>query len=142
MLKALVFTLIVAVTGALSSNLALAHEQVPNAALWTLKGQDASNQEECFLFVTEVAPANSEFYAMVLTSYSHDHEAPQALRVQATPNRPKTLSGTAENGSDQIAIFLGSPELDLRHATAFNLKWLHGNHFHTNRCVNLQVHED
>lgn len=128
----------------LNSAFAVAHDQdsFPQDALLILEGQDAVTKEECFLFVMDVSQDANAFSAKVLTSYIHGHDTPQAITVQAIPDRPEVLVGTGANGQDQMAIFLSSNNLDLRQANSFNLKWLHGNHFHTNRCLHLQVHED
>jgi hypothetical protein len=121
------------------------HEGWPENTLLALEGQDAITKEECLLFVTEVGYTGPEqtadqFFAVVETSYAHgsDHAAP--FTVKAVANKAGVLSGLGSNGQDQIAIFLDPQALDLRNVKSFNLKWLHGNHFHTNRCVNMTVH--
>lgn len=129
----------------LLGSVAFAHDDhFPEGTLLALEGQDAITKEECFLFVTDVSDSRApdQYYAKVLTSYSHDHDAPQAIQVRVYPNRADLLVGTGPNGQDQIAIFLSSADLNLQNATSFNLKWLHGNHFHNNRCVNLKPHQD
>lgn len=122
------------------------HDEFPEGTLLALEGQDAISKEECFLFVTDVGYTGPEqrpdqFFAKVQTNYVHGHDAPAAISVRLHPDRADVLTGLGPNGKDQIAIFLDPATLDLRNAKSFSLKWLHGSHFHTNRCVNLVVHE-
>ena len=121
------------------------HEGWPENSLIALGGRDANTNEECFLFVTEVGytgPGQTaeQFFAVIQTNYAHgsDHAAP--FTVKTVANKPGVLAGLGSNGQDQIAIFLDPKTLDLRNVKSFNLKWLHGNHFHTNRCVDMNVH--
>ena len=121
------------------------HIEFPPETLLALEGQDAISKEECFLFITDLGYEGTEspenFYAKVLTSYSHDHQTAEAITVRAVPGKSGVLSGLGVNGQDQIVIFLPEPVTDLRLAQSFNLKWWHVNHFHNNRCVNLQIHQ-
>jgi hypothetical protein len=121
------------------------HEGWPENTLLALEGLDAITKEDCLLFVTEVGFTGPEqtpdqFYAVVETSYNHagSHAAP--MTVKSLASKPGTLSGVGANGQDQIVLFLNPQSLDLRTIKSFNIKWLHGNHFHTNRCVNMKVH--
>lgn len=123
------------------------HEHFPEGTLLALEGQDAVSKADCFLFVTDLGFTGPEqtpaqFFAKVQTSYSHDRDAAQEITVQLHATRPDVLVGTGANGQDQIAIFLDPHTLDLRTAKSFNLKWLHGTHFHTNKCMGLTPHED
>jgi hypothetical protein len=122
------------------------HEGWPENTLLALEGQDAISKDDCLLFVTEVGFTGTEqtpdqFFAVVETNYAHgnDHAAP--ITVKPVANKPGVLAGVGVNGQDQIAIFLTPQDLDFRNVKSFNLKWLHGSHFHTNRCVNMTVHE-
>ncbi|MEK2688592.1 hypothetical protein [Bdellovibrio sp. GT3] len=121
------------------------HGGFPEGTLLALEGVDAISKSECMLFVTDVGYTGPEqtpdqWYAVISTSYSHGHAAPTPITVKIHPEKAGVLYGTAANGQDQIAVFLNPQEIDLRNINSFNLKWLHGDHFHTNRCVNMQVH--
>lgn len=160
---------VVLVASLVLGNAALAqghdHDEFPEGTLLALEGKDAISKQECALFVMDVGFTGPEqtvdqWYATVLTSYSHGGDAAAAMTVQVHPTKPGTLFGTGANGQDQIVIFLDpqsvsqvasgshlssdltSQDIDLRQAKSFNLKWLHGDHFHTNRCMNLQAHQD
>lgn len=119
---------------------ALAANPIEGAIL-VLGGQDAASREPCFLYVLEVLvsesdPANS--LVKLTTSYSHDGEAAEPFLVSPLASSPLVLTGIGENGEDQLAVFLFEAGGDLTKARAFNLKWLHGNHFHTNKCLGLK----
>lgn len=140
-----VAALTISILGASQS--AYTHGTFPEGTLLAMEGKDAITKEECLLFVTEVGFSGPEqtteqWYATVLTSYSHGGVSSEPITVRAVPTRPGALSGKATNGQDQIAIFLEPTALDLRNAKSFNLKWLHGDHFHSNRCIGLRVHQD
>lgn len=125
-----------------TSWITLGAHRVSANTLVELQGQDAANKSECSLFVTEVGFTGPEqtpdqWYARVHTSYDHNGDSPSQILVRMHPSRPGALVGNGANGQDQIAIFLDPQNLDLNNAKSFNLKWLHGDHFHTNRCVNL-----
>jgi hypothetical protein len=120
------------------------HDEFPEGTLLALEGVDAISGQECALFVMDVsAPGTTEdqFYAKVLTSYAHGDDAPEAILIKPVAGKPGVLAGTGSNGKDQLALFLDPTDLNLQNAKSFNLKWLHGTHFHTNRCVRLQIHE-
>jgi hypothetical protein len=110
----------------------------------TLSGVDASSSERCDLVVTEQGYTGPEqtpdqWYANVTTSYSHDGTTAEPFLLKIHPTRPGVLFGTGSNGQDQLAVFLDPQGLDLQNAKSFNLKWLHGDHIHTNRCVNMSA---
>lgn len=118
----------------------------PDDALLVLEGRDAVGKFECGLFVMDMGFAGPEetpeqFFANVRTSYSHGDDAPEDIVLKVVPGRPGVLAGLGPNGKDQLAVFLPAGSLDLTQATAFNLKWWHETHFHTNRCAQLQVHQ-
>jgi hypothetical protein len=122
------------------------HEGWPENTLLALEGQDAVTQDECLLFVTDLGFTGPEqtpdqFFAVIQTNYAHGDAQAAPFTVKIVTNRPGVLSGVGANGQDQIALFLDPQSLDLRNVKSFNLKWLHGNHFHTNRCVNMTVHD-
>lgn len=122
------------------------HEGWPENTLLALEGQDAISKEDCLLFITDVGFTGSEktddqFYAVVQTSYSHNQDHAEAITVKTVPGKSGVLMGLGANGQDQIALFLDPQVLDLKNIKSFNLRWLHGNHFHNNRCVNMTVHE-
>lgn len=151
LLKALVISaLLLAGASSRASSEDHDHESFPEGTLLALEGRDAITQEECLLFVTDVGYTGAEetadqFYAVVQTSYSHNQDHPQVITVKAKAQKPDILTGLGENGQDQIALFLPAQvagHIDLRNVNSFNLRWLHGNHFHTSRCINLVVHED
>ncbi len=120
----------------------------PDNTLLVLKGEMGSvRKRDCFLYVTDFGykgpeQKDNQFFAEVLTSFSHSGDSPDPIEVSVTPNRTDTLSGKGSNGKDEIVIFLDPKTLDLYNAKSFNLKWWHRNHFDTFRCTNLKVHED
>lgn len=123
------------------------HDNFPEGTLLALEGSDAISKEECLLFVTDVGFTGPEktadqWYATVQTSYNHGGATAAPFTVKIHPTKPGVVLGAGANGQDEIAIFLDPQDLDLRNAKSFNLKWFHVNHFHTNRCDNMQVHED
>ncbi len=139
-------TLLVSVQTMAQHNHEDEHEGWPENILLALEGQDAISKDECLLFVTDVGYTGPEqtaeqFYAVVQTNYAHGADQAAPMTVKAVSGKPNVLMGTGTNGKDQIAIFLNSSDLDLNQITSFNLKWLHGSHYHTNRCVNMVVHE-
>lgn len=122
------------------------HGEFPEGTLLALEGRDAISKAECFLFVLDVGysgPENApeQFYAKVSTSYSHGHDAAAPIVVKTVAGKPNVLVGTGDNGKDQVAVIFDQGVTDLRDAKAFNIKWWHSTHFHTNRCENLSVHE-
>ena len=132
----------------LSMNVAFAgeHDEFPEGALLALEGVDIITKNKCFLFVMDVGftgpeQTQEQFFAKVLTGYSHGQQAPDPIEVKAVSGKPGVLAGTGPNGKDQIAIFLNPASLDLSNVHSFNLKWLHQTHFHTNRCLNMKVHK-
>lgn len=122
------------------------HEDFPEGTLLAMEGKDSITAKECFLFVMDLGFTGPEqkpeqFFAKVLTAYSHGQEVPAPIEIRSVAGRAGVLSGTGANGKDQIAVFLDPVHLDLKNIKSFNLKWLHGTHFHTSRCVNMKVHE-
>lgn len=122
------------------------HKEFPEGALLAMEGKDSITKQECFLFVMDLGftgpeQTSEQFFAKVLTAYSHGQDAPEPIEIRSVSGKPGVLSGTAANGKDQIALFLDPVHLDLKNIKSFNLKWWHHNHFHTNRCVNMKVHE-
>ena len=123
------------------------HDQFPEGTLQAYEGQDAITGKECLLFITDVGYTGPEhtpaqWYATVLTSYRHDGDGAAPFTVKLHANKPGVLVGAGSNGQDLIALFLDPQDLNLNNLQSFNLKWLHGDHFHTNRCINLQAHQD
>lgn len=125
------------------------HDEFPEGtegALLILEGTDAITKEECQLFIMETGYSGPEqtadqFYAKVLTGYSHGADTAPLFEVKPVIARPGVLSGTGANGQDRLALFLESAVLDLRNIRSFNLRWIHGNHPHTNQCQNMKLHE-
>lgn len=122
------------------------HKGWPENSLLVLEGQDAISKRDCFLFVTEVGFTGSEqtaeqFFAVIETNYVHGGDKPAPFTIKLLKDKPGVLSGVSNNGKDQIAIFLNPNDLDLRNIKSFNLRWLHGNHYHSNRCVNMNIHQ-
>lgn len=128
---------------------ALAHDRdtFPDGTLLALEGYDAITKGKCLLFVTGVGFTGAEqtpdqWYATVQTSYNHGGATAAPFTVKIHPTSQGVLQGSGANGKDQLAIFVRTEALDLRNISSFNLKWVHGDHFHTNRCANMKVHED
>ena len=109
--------------------------QTAVAQVMTLTGADSDNGQPCSLFVLE----SDGQVAKVSTSYAHDADQSPPIVVRGNPKRPNTVSGTGDNGRDQIAVMLSVAGTDLTKATQYNFKWWHHNHFHTFRCLNLKV---
>lgn len=130
------------------SHKALGHGEVSTTQedsnpLFTLVGQDSKSKEACTLSVLTAGFSGPEetpnqWYALVISSYSHDGDKADAIKVQMDSRKPGILSGLGSNGKDQIVIHLPPDSIDIRLATSFNIKWLHGHHFHTHRCQNLK----
>lgn len=147
MLRQTLFTILLAFP--LFGNIATAdnHDGFPEGTLLALEGKDAVSNKDCLLFVTDIGFTGPEqtpeqWYAIVQTSYKHGSASAAPFTIKLHPTKPGILSGTGSNGKDQLAITLDPQALDLRNVKSFNLKWLHGDHFHTNRCVGMQVHQD
>ncbi len=119
------------------------HENWPENTLLALEGSDAISKSECMLFVVDVqnvSASNSEFSAQVVTSYSHGDASPSSITVKPVAGKSNLLAGLGNNQADQIVMFLDNDNYDIQGVKSFNLKWLHGNHFHTNRCENMTIH--
>ena len=56
--------------------------------------------------------------------------------------RPHLLSGLGENQKDQINVLTKAGTNDLDDLESYAVKWLHGNHFHSAQCVNLNRVQD
>jgi hypothetical protein len=148
-LAVLILTQLLFLGQSLIGNAAFAHDhdEFPEGTLLALEGADAISKEECSLFVMDVGytgpeQTDEQWYASVLTSYNHNGASASSITVRKHPTRPGALTGVGANGEDEIAIFLEPQDLDLRNAKSFNLKWRHDDHFHTNRCLNLEIHKD
>ncbi len=120
--------------------------EIPSGTVLSFEGKDAFSNQPCWLFVTELGYSGPEqtpqhWYAIVQTSYSHGQDRAAAFHLKIHPGRPEVLFATGTNGKDQIAVFLEPAQLDLRNAKSFNLRWMHIDHLHTNRCLNLTVHQ-
>lgn len=118
------------------------HEHFPEGTLLAFEGVDSITQEECFLFVTDVGNANNVKTYKVETSYHHDDDHPAAIDVQVSPKNPQWLTGEDAQTQSKIVIQLATDDQDIRTANSYTIKWLHGNHFHTNKCVQLTPHID
>ena len=53
--------------------------------------------------------------------------------------KPNMFSGVAANKTDLINILVAPGTPGLSAPTAFSMKWLHGNHYHTAQCLNLKL---
>ncbi len=123
------------------------HSDFPEGTRIAFEGIDAVSRQECALYVTDIQQqADGAYIYTAVTSYSHDEDSAGAFQIQANPNKMELLTGTADSGNPkaphQIGIFLKQPTGNIVDAQSFNLRWLHGNHYHTNKCINLVVHED
>lgn len=123
------------------------HEHFPEGTLIAFEGIDAVSRQECALYVTDIQQqADGAFIYTALTSYSHDEDSAGAFQIQVSPSKKDLLLGTADSGNPkaphQLGIILKQPTGNIADAQSFNLRWLHGNHYHTNKCINLVVHED
>jgi hypothetical protein len=58
-------------------------------------------------------------------------------------SKPNMLSAVGANGHDLLNVLVAAGSQGLENPTAFAIKWLHGNHFHTAQCLNLvkKIHE-
>lgn len=53
--------------------------------------------------------------------------------------KPQLLSGVASNQQDLLNVLTAPGSAGLDTPTAFAIKYLHGNHFHTAQCLNLKL---
>lgn len=123
------------------------HADFPEGTLIVFEGIDAVSRKECALYVTDIQQqADGAFIYTAVTSYSHDDDSAGAFQIQVSPSKMDLLLGSADSGNPkaphQLGIFLKQPTGNIVDAQSFNLRWLHGSHYHTNKCINLVVHED
>lgn len=64
---------------------------------------------------------------------SHGEELFFTVKPSANP---LVLNGLAQNKQDQVNLF--TADGTLKTLSMYAVKWLHGNHFHSAQCVNLQ----
>jgi hypothetical protein len=57
-------------------------------------------------------------------------------------SRPYLFSGLGANQKDQINVLTKAGTTDLNNVDSYAIKWLHGNHFHSAQCVNLNRVQD
>lgn len=116
---------------------------IAQSPLYSLEGQ-TPNQKPCALVVLQTGfdggvETPDRFFAEVTTTDSHGGQGHLPLRVKMLAGKAGTLFGKSPDGKDQIAIQLDPPlPLDLKNAKSFNLKWLHGSHYHTLQCGQLR----
>ena len=51
--------------------------------------------------------------------------------------KPQILSGVGANQKDLINVLTTVGSIGLESPVSFAVKWLHGNHYHTDQCLNL-----
>ncbi|MFP5519273.1 MAG: hypothetical protein ACLGGX_05175 [Bdellovibrionia bacterium] len=120
-----------------------ADENFPEDALLILEGADAIDQTECFLFVLETgfngSASSQNYYLKVQSSYVHGTEASPAFVLTKHSKNADTYMGTT--GQDSLAVVFKSNSIDPREIKQFSIRWLHGSHYHTNRCQDLKPHQ-
>lgn len=122
------------------------HEDFPEGTLLVLEGKDAVTRKDCALYVTDVGFTGPEetadqFYAVILTSYTHGEDQPDPITVMFNQQDPSILTGFGANQKDQVALFTESGSQDLAKVKSFSLRWFHHNHFDNFRCTQLKAHE-
>lgn len=122
------------------------HDKFPEDTLLAFEGRDAITNDECFLFITGAGRAavyEEGMNYVVETSYSHNGDKAPKILVKQDPKNPDYFTGEDAVTKSKIAIKAKDNETnELKNWDSFIIKWLHGNHYHSNKCIDLVVHED
>jgi hypothetical protein len=101
-------------------------------AILVLEGTDRSSGQACQL-VHESTDPDGRY--VVSTSYSHDGDAPDLLRILPSGG---VWEGQSSDGHSTIRVSVSPGSVDLSGARAFVLRWLHHDHYHQVVCRDLR----
>lgn len=120
------------------------HSNFPQDAILILEGYDPVKRSDCFLFVKsiefvggEVLP--SQMIAKVQTSFSHGKDGSPNFEIRQVSGKENMMAGQV--GKSQLAVEFQTTDLDFALVKEYSLRWLHGNHFHNGKCLNLKEHK-
>ena len=108
----------------------------------TLKGTNhpCSLEVEQFYYENNVeSPENFRADVAINLKDGHNHfNHSELLTFSIKPSgKPQVLSGVGANQKDLINVLTASGSMGLDSPVSFAVKWLHGNHYHTDQCLNL-----
>jgi hypothetical protein len=127
----------------LGSGLALAAGEA------TYKGVDSKTKKECVLKVEKTYHSGNtgnwvDFRADASTSYSHDSASPGTVTVSPSSEGGKDLKKylKGKNSDDTTLEVTLKTDEDFTSPDFYRIVWKHGNHSHTNKCINLKLHSN
>lgn len=108
-------------------------------------GIEKKSQHSCFLTIEnsyyegEETRNNLRIDVTIALADDHDHDhGHEQFHITLKPGATSDLySGMRSNGKDQLNVFSSSTET--LNPSMYAFRWLHGNHFHTAQCLNLNL---
>jgi len=105
-------------------------------------GRDKNTNAPCKLYVNNVGYKNDQrvpenFYMDVLPrGFSHGIDSAGPFRLGTVADKPNILYSL--QNADEMVLFFENGDYLTGEPSGFNVKWLHGNHFHYDVCRNLR----
>jgi hypothetical protein len=113
----------------------LDHDAQP---LYEFVGVIPFNGLACNLLVISQSGLGPQWSAVIEVGDHHDGATAGSIKVTKHASLATALSGKGISAQSEILITV-TDQNDIRTATSFNLKWLHGTHWHPLKCVNLKL---
>lgn len=106
------------------------------------RGRDKNTNAPCKLYVNNAGftsdnqvPENY-FMDVLPKGFSHGIDSSGPFTLRPYQGNPNILF--SQNGYDEMVLFFENGDYLNGTPTGYNVKWLHGNHYHYDICRNLQ----
>jgi hypothetical protein len=106
------------------------------------RGRDKNTNAPCKLYVTnagyltEDQSPESNFLDVVPRGFSHGGDSSGPFTLRPFSGNSQILY--SHNGSDEMVLFFENGDFLSGSPSGYNIKWLHGNHYHYDVCRNMQ----
>lgn len=106
------------------------------------RGRDKNTNAPCKLYVTgagfmnQVQSPENYFLNVLPRGFSHDGDSSGPFTLKPVAGKPNILH--SHNGADEMVLFFENGDFLTGVPSGFNVKWLHGNHYHYDACRELQ----
>jgi hypothetical protein len=74
------------------------------------------------------------------TSYAHGKDKSPVFEIRQVAGSENLMMGRV--GKSQLAVEFQTTDLDFQTVKEYSVRWLHGNHYHNARCLQLKEHQD
>ena len=105
-------------------------------------GRNPQTNAPCILYVINSGYLNDSqerqdfFMEVEAKGFSHNGDSPGPVVLRPVQNRPNVLFSKTE--SEDMVLFFSNNDFLQGSPIGFNLRWLHGNHYHYESCQNLK----